>query len=199
MRIVDGKEIITPFMFLEVAKETKQYPMLTKIMIEKSFEYFSKNDYDFSLNISILDVQNEATVAYIKQMIDRYDIGDRLLFEILESEEITSDEKFLPFVEDMRNLGVKFAIDDFGSGYANFGFLLKMSPKYLKIDGDLVKEITKNEKSYNIVKTIISFSKQIDSIVIAEFVENKEIKKVLDDLGVIYMQGYYFSIPQVDV
>ena len=186
MRIVDGKEIITPFMFLEVAKETKQYPMLTKIMIEKSFEYFSKNDYDFSLNISILDVQNEATVAYIKQMIDRYDIGDRLLFEILES-------------EDMRNLGVKFAIDDFGSGYANFGFLLKMSPKYLKIDGDLVKEITKNEKSYNIVKTIISFSKQIDSIVIAEFVENKEIKKVLDDLGVIYMQGYYFSIPQVDV
>jgi len=199
MRIVDGKEIITPFMFLEVAKETKQYPMLTKIMIEKSFEYFSKNDYDFSLNISILDVQNEDTVAFIKEMIQRYDIGDRILFEILESEEITSDEKFLPFVADMRNLGVKFAIDDFGSGYANFGFLLKMNPKYLKIDGDLIKEIVKNEKSYNVVKAIISFAKQIDSIVIAEFVENEAIKKVLDELGVVYMQGYYFSMPLPEV
>lgn len=199
MRIVDGEEVIAPYTFLKVAKETKQYPMLTKIIIQKSFEYFANNDYDFSLNISILDVQNEDTVSYIKEMLKKYNMADRVLFEILESEEIISNEKFLPFVADMRKLGVKFAIDDFGSGYSNFGFLLKMNPKYLKIDGDLIKEITKNEKSYNIVKTIISFAKQIDSIVIAEFVENEEIKKILDDLGVVYMQGYYFSMPLPEV
>lgn len=55
-------------------------------------------------------------------------MNGRVLLEIVESEEIINDEKFIPFVEEMRALGVRFAIDDFGSGYSNFGFLLKMSP-----------------------------------------------------------------------
>ncbi|DAB31649.1 MAG TPA: hypothetical protein CFH79_08040, partial [Sulfurospirillum sp. UBA11407] len=196
MRIVDGEEVITPYMFLEVAKETKQYHTLTRMMIKKSFETFAQNEYDFSLNLSILDVQNEETISYLKEMVKKHHMSGRVLLEIVESEEIINDEKFIPFVEEMRALGVRFAIDDFGSGYSNFGFLLKMSPKYLKIDGALVKEITKSEKSLSIVKTIVSFAKQIDSIVIAEFVETQEIEEVLKSLGVSYMQGYHFSAPQ---
>ncbi|DAB35218.1 MAG TPA: hypothetical protein CFH82_01290 [Sulfurospirillum sp. UBA12182] len=196
MRIVDGEEVITPYMFLEVAKETKQYHTLTRMMIKKSFETFAQNEYDFSLNLSILDVQNEETISYLKEMVKKHHMNGRVLLEIVESEEIINDEKFIPFVEEMRALGVRFAIDDFGSGYSNFGFLLKMSPKYLKIDGALVKEITKSEKSLSIVKTIVSFAKQIDSIVIAEFVETQEIEEVLKSLGVSYMQGYHFSPPQ---
>lgn len=196
MRIVDGEEVISPYLFLEVAKETKQYSTLTRIMIKKSFEAFAQNEYDFSLNLSILDVQNEETINYLKEMIKKYHMKGRILLEIVESEEIINDDKFIPFVEEMRALGARFAIDDFGSGYSNFGFLLKMSPKYLKIDGALVKEITKSEKSLSIVKTIVSFVKQIDSIVIAEFVETQEIEEVLKSLGVSYMQGYHFSAPQ---
>lgn len=199
IRIKDGSEVITPYMFLDVAKETKLYPTLTKIMIAKTFEKFHNTNIEFSINLSLQDIEDENTVKFLQTKLDEYDVSSRLILEMLESEEIIQSEKFLPFVHAMRKRGVRFALDDFGSGYSNFSFLLKMHPKYLKIDGSLIKRITYDENSLNIVKTIMVFANQINATIIAEFVENEKIVEVLESLGIKHMQGYHFAPPSEEI
>lgn len=199
IRIKDADDIIAPYSFLGVAKETKQYLSLTKIMIEKSFAKFSKTDIEFSINISLQDIEDAQLLEFLTKKIDEYAVGGQLILEILESEDIIQSEKFLPFVSLMRKKGVKFALDDFGSGYSNFAFLLKMHPKYLKIDGSLIKAIAYDENSYNIVKTITLFAKQMNATIIAEFVENEKIVEILKDFDIHLMQGYHFAPPSENI
>jgi diguanylate cyclase (GGDEF)-like protein len=199
IRIIDKDHIITPYQFLDIAKETKQYRYLTRIMIEKTFKRFENEDAEFSINISMLDIENKETVQFLKDKIVQYHVQNKLILEILESEDVINSDKFLTFVDSMRILGVRFALDDFGSGYSNFAFLLKMHPRFLKIDGSLIKNIQIDKNSYSIVKTIVLFAKQLNAIVIAEFVENAEIVRVLQELDVHYMQGYHFSKPSKEL
>ena len=136
---------------------------------------------------------------YLISLIDHHRVGSRLILELLESEEILASEKFLPFVRDMKALGVRFALDDFGSGYSNFAFVFKIAPSFIKIDGSLVKNITHDKSAYSVVQAIVAFAKEVDAEVIAEFVENKEIVDVLQNCGIHLMQGYYFSIPSANL
>ena len=195
MRIQDGNEIIGPYAFLGIAKETKQYASLTKMMIAKTFETFAKTKSSFSINISLLDVEDAETVEFLIENLERYNIGKQLILEILETEEILLSEIFLEFVRTMKTYGVCFALDDFGSGYSNFAFLLKMQPKFLKIDGSLIQNIYNDPNAYKIVKTIVNFAREIDAEVVAEFVENAQIVEVLKTLKIHWMQGYHFGAP----
>lgn len=199
MRLKDEDTVISPYLFLDVAKETKLYHELSRMMMKKSFEAFEKNNYDFSLNISLLDIENRTTLNYLVSLIDHYRVGARLVLELLESEEILASEKFLPFVREMKALGVRFALDDFGSGYSNFAFVFKIAPSFIKIDGSLVKNITHDKSAYSVIQAIIAFAKEVDAEVIAEFVENKEIVDALEACGVHLMQGYYFSVPSANL
>ncbi|MDD4507036.1 MAG: cache domain-containing protein, partial [Sulfurospirillaceae bacterium] len=159
MRLVEEDKVISPYLFLEVAKETKLYHKLTRIMIQKSFQEFADKEASFSLNISLLDIENSTTREFLKDKINEFNIGHRLILELLESEEIITSEKFLPFVEEMRSLGVRFALDDFGSGYSNFSFVLQMHPYFVKIDGSLIKNIITDKNSYIVVQAIVAFAK----------------------------------------
>ncbi len=199
MRLKDEDTVISPYLFLDVAKETKLYHELSRMMMKKSFEAFEKNNYDFSLNISLLDIENRTTLNYLVSLIDHYRVGARLVLELLESEEILASEKFLPFVREMKALGVRFALDDFGSGYSNFAFVFKIAPSFIKIDGSLVKNITHDKSAYSVIQAIIAFAKEVDAEVVAEFVENKEIVDALEACGVHLMQGYYFSVPSANL
>jgi len=97
-----------------------------------------------------------------------------------------------------KKLGVKIAIDDFGSGYSNFIRIIRLKPDYLKIDGSLIKNIDKDNNSYEIVKSIIAFSKTLNIRTIAEYVHSEEIFNLLLELDVDEFQGYYFGKPDED-
>lgn len=195
MRLLDDDKAYSPFLFLDVAKETKLYHELTRIMIEKCFQTFANHDASFALNFSLLDIENKKTVSFLEEHIVKYNVGSRLILELLESEEILQSNQFLPFVEKMKALGVRFALDDFGSGYSNFAFVLKIAPAFLKIDGSLIKNMIADKNSYTIVQAIIAFAREINAEVIAEFVENEELMQALQSCDVHLMQGYFFSIP----
>ena len=83
MRLVEEDKVISPYLFLEVAKETKLYHQLTRIMIQKSFEKFADNEASFSLNISLLDIENTATREFLKDKINHYKLGNRLILQLL--------------------------------------------------------------------------------------------------------------------
>ena len=128
-------------------------------------------------------------------MINKYNVSSKVVFEILEDENVKNYELLINFVDEIKALGCKVAIDDFGSGYSNFEHLLKMNVDYLKIDASLIKNIAVDENSFKITKTIVEFAKNLNLKTIAEFVENEEIFNITKDLGTDYSQGYYFSAP----
>ena len=190
----DGK-VISPFFFLDISKKSNQYTKLTKIVIEKSFKKFSDLPFEFSVNISYEDIVDPEFLDFIKEKIKKYNVSNKVVFEILEDENVKNYELLINFVDEIKSLGCKVAIDDFGSGYSNFEHLLKMNVDYLKIDASLIKNIAVDENSFKITKTIVEFAKNLNLKTIAEFVENKEIFDITKELGTDFSQGYYFSAP----
>ncbi|UTJ05149.1 EAL domain-containing protein [Arcobacter roscoffensis] len=190
----DGK-VISPFFFLDISKKSNQYTKLTKIVIEKSFKKFSDLPFEFSVNISYEDIEDPDFLDFIKEKIKKYNVSNKVVFEILEDENVKNYELLINFVDEIKALGCKVAIDDFGSGYSNFEHLLKMNVDYLKIDASLIKNIAVDENSFKITKTIVEFAKNLNLKTIAEFVENEEIFNITKELGTDFSQGYYFSAP----
>lgn len=195
VRMVDEENIITPFFFLEVSKKANQYRNITKIVIEKSFKEFENLPFDFSINVSYEDIEDKNFLNYIKYKLKEYGVAKRVVWEILEDESIKSYEIVFDFVQEVKSLGCKVAIDDFGSGYSNFEHLLKLNVDYLKIDASLVKYVANDSNSYNVVKTIVYFANSLNLKTIAEYVENEEIFNIVKELGVDFSQGYHFSKP----
>ncbi|MBN2782564.1 MAG: EAL domain-containing protein, partial [Campylobacterales bacterium] len=131
VRIDDGDRLISPFFFLEISKKTKHYTQITKIMIEKTFEEFKDKKLEFSINLTVEDILNQKIKDFIFEMLSRYNIGDRVVFEIVESESIENFDDVLNFIDMIREYGCKIAIDDFGTGYSNFEYLLKLKTDYV--------------------------------------------------------------------
>jgi diguanylate cyclase (GGDEF)-like protein len=196
VRLVDEqKQVISPFYFLDIAKQSRLYESITKIMIKKSFQAFSNNHYEFSINLSIEDITDYNLFGYIKSMLNIYPLAERVCFEILETEKIEDYAVISNFVSEVRALGCKVSIDDFGSGYSNFSHLLNLNFDYLKIDATLIKDIHIDKHKQIIVKTIVTFAKELGIKTIGEFVESKEIYDFITQMGIDYSQGYYFSAP----
>ncbi len=195
VRMIDEDNIIAPFFFLDIAKRTRQYFHITKTVIYEAFEMFKDKEVDFSINLSIMDILDNQISEYILMMLEKYDIGSRVVFEIVESEYIENFEGVLSFVNEVKKYNAKIAIDDFGTGYSNFGYFIKIKADYLKIDGSLIKNIDTDRSAFLIVSTIVEFSKKLGMKTIAEYVENEKIFKVVKEMGIDYSQGHYFSAP----
>ncbi len=200
MRLIkEDASVISPYYFLEISKKSKQYLKLTKRIIRKSFEYFKDKDFEFSVNLTIKDIKNHEVSSFIIEKLKEYNLASKVVFEIVESEGIDNFEEINNFIDKVKELGCKIAIDDFGSGYSNFEYLIKLNADYIKIDGSLIKDILVNKNNQEIVITIIDFAKRQGFKTIAEFVSSKEIFDKVKELGVDYAQGYYIGEPKVEI
>lgn len=195
VRLIDGNNVISPYYFLDISKKSKQYLQLTKTIIQKTFDYFRDKDFEFSINLTFEDIKSEYISSFIIELLKEYKIGHRVVFEIVESEEIDNFRKINEFFVTIREYGCKIAIDDFGSGYSNFEYLAKLNVDYIKIDGSLIKDILINKSSQNIVSMLVNFAKGQNVKTIAEFVSNKDILNKVRELGIDYVQGYYIKEP----
>lgn len=198
VRMIDEEgKIVSPFFFLDIAKSAKLYPKLTKIIIEKSFKYFAKNNDKFSLNFSIEDILSPNIINFLKEKLREYpQIADRLVLEIVEDEGIENFDEITSFIKEIKQMGVGIAIDDFGSGYSNFEYLVKLKADTVKIDGSLIKNIDKNPEMLDVVRLIVEFAKRTDLKTIAEFVSSKDIADIVDGLGINSSQGFYYAEPK---
>ena len=194
--IQNDSKVIAPYAFLDIAIKSKLYPSITRSMIRKSFEFFQDKDYDFSINISIHDVLNNGTVNFIIKSLENFEKPHKVVFEILESDKMGNYEELKKFISTLKSFGCKIAIDDFGSGYSNFSHILELDVDYLKIDASLVKNVTTDENAKKITKTIIKFASSLDIKTIAEYVEDEASLKLLEQMGVDFVQGYYIGKPK---
>jgi len=195
VRLISNNEIITPYYFLNIAKKTRMYPYITRRMLYKSFKHFNKSKYNFSVNISLDDIIDIDTLNYIYYLLKEFNICKRLIFELTESERIEESEQVKDFIVKVKNMGCMIAIDDFGSGYSNFDYILKMNVDFIKLDSSLIKNIVDNKNSQIIVETIVDFTKKLNIKTIAEFVHSKEVFNKVKELKIDYSQGFYIGEP----
>ena len=200
MRMVDDDgEFIAPVYFLELAKKNKLYHQLTKIMIEKTFEKFHDLSCSVSINVSVEDILNKEIYNFILEKLEKSNMGERIGFEILESEGIENFDKVLEFIKDVKRYDVSISIDDFGTGYSNFEYLMKLKVDYIKIDGSMIKNIDTDKNSQMITQTIVEFAQKMNIKTVAEFVYSKNVFEKVAELNVDFVQGYYFGEPSQNI
>ena len=205
MRIEDINEkgevvYLSPYFFLDISVKTKQYLQLSNQIISKALKDLKKTDKQISINLSFKDILDSEFIVFLDESLKKITNEDksRVVFEILESDYISDYTLLEEFISKYRKQGIKIAIDDFGTGYSNFAHILKIRPNYIKIDGSLIKNIYSDKNSYEMVKSIIDFSKALNIRVIAEFVHSQEVFDSLVELGVDELQGFYLAEPKPD-
>ncbi|MEA1892371.1 MAG: GGDEF domain-containing phosphodiesterase [Campylobacterota bacterium] len=199
-RLLDeNNNVISPALFIPISKRIKVYDEVTKTIIKKSFEIFEKNGYDFSINLSMEDIVNGEIYEFILSKLKSSHASKRVIFEIVESEAVKDFDKIMRFIKEVRRYGAKIAIDDFGDGYSNFSYLIKMNVDFLKIDGSLIENIDTDKNSYLIVETIIEFANKLGIKVIAEYVHSSTVMDKVVDMGIEYSQGFYIDKPSLEI
>ena len=199
-RLIDKNEkILSPSLFIPIAKKIKVYNQVTKSVITKSFELFEKNDYEFNINLSIEDVMSSEMFTFILDKLKNSTAAQRVTFELLESEAVRDFKKVERFINEVKRYGAKIAIDDFGSGYSNFFYLTKMQADYIKIDGALIENIDVDKASLVVVETIVSFAKKLGIKTVAEYVHSSMVLDRVKHLGIEYSQGFYIDKPTVEI
>jgi len=198
IRYQDGAGVIhPPASFLNVAMNSRYYPKLTLKMLESVLRQFKNSMERFSINISVQDIESTENRNNLLVIIDKYsDASKRLTLEMIEQESFWKVPQLKSFIEELKGMGVSFAIDDFGAGYSNFRTLLDLKVDYLKLDGTLIRYLDKEKSSRDIVEMISQFSHSHGMGLVAEFVESDEILKVLRDLDVDFAQGYFIGRPE---
>ncbi len=203
LRMLDetGK-IIPPGAFLPAAE---RYNLISKIdywVIENTFTVLGNNrvfleQINFcSINLSGQSLTNPEILDSIIDHLDKSGTNaEKICFEITETSVISNLSMAMTFISTLKELGCRFALDDFGSGLSSFGYLKNLSVDYLKIDGMFVKGITDNPIDHAVVKSINDIGQVMGMQTIAEFVENDDIKSMLSKLGVNYAQGYGIGKP----
>jgi len=200
IRLIDTDgSVISPYKFLTIAQKSKLYPQLTKIMIEKSCQYFQHKETTFSVNLSINDMLDADMVAYIQKSIKKYNVNNKIVFEILETEGVENYEEVSLFILNIKRLGCKISIDDFGSGYSSFEHILKLDIDYLKIDGSLIKNLETDKNSLIVVETIVDFAKKLNLVVVAEYVHNQVVFEIVKSLDIERVQGFYLGEPSENI
>ncbi len=193
------QSLIYPNKFLNIAKTSRQYLDITRIVIKKSFEQFRDSDFEFSINLTLEDILDTSLQEFLFKNIKKYNVGEKLTIEIVESEQISEYKPIVEFVKKLKSFGSKIAIDDFGSGYSNFEYLLEIDADYVKIDGTIISKVLENDYSAEIIKSIVSFCKKMGIKTIAEYVSNEEILDKVTELGVDYSQGFHTGRPEQKV
>jgi len=188
--------IIYPNMFLETITQTAVYRDLTKRVMQIVFQKIQENALYISINLNFSDILDDEIFLFIVQELrSNSKIASFLSIELLEYEAIAERKIIGERLLEIKKYGTKIAIDDFGSGYANYDIFNLLPIDIIKIDGSLVKNINKSHISYSIVKSIAILAQELGLEVIAEFVETDDILDVLQEMNIKYGQGFYLAKP----
>lgn len=200
MRIFDKDgNMLMPNVFIHKAKKSRLYQKLMEILFDKIIIYIQKYKIHISINLDYTDILNPQIKKTIISKIKVNNVGSHITFEVLESEKVSNFELVNDFIKEVRTYGAKIAIDDFGTGFSNYENILNLDIDYIKIDGSLIKNINSDKNSYEMVKSIVDFSKALNIKVVAEFVHSKEVYENLLDLGVDEFQGFYLGEPSLKI
>ena len=200
--ISEQGEIIPPGAFMSSAERYLLMPKIDIWVVENLFNWLSQyghynSNEIFAINLSGQSLVDETLLYRIKQLFEEYAIPSSCIsFEITETAAISNLSQAQLFIRELKQLGCKFALDDFGSGLSSFAYLKSLPVDYLKIDGAFVKDMVKDPIDRAMVESIHNIGSVMKLKTIAEFVEDDDILNALKEVGVNFAQGYGIARPK---
>jgi EAL domain-containing protein (putative c-di-GMP-specific phosphodiesterase class I) len=204
----DAGNVICPGTFIPAAERYNLMPHLDRWVIRTLFQQLKSkfNPYNlldnpskfpcYSINLSGASFNDSSFLHFVKQQFLTHQIcPEQICFEITETAAITHLKKAVKFIEELKQLGCRFALDDFGSGMSSLTYLKTLPVDYLKIDGQLIKPIANDPVAMAMIEAIVHISKAMGLQTIAEFVESEEVLDQVQTLGINYVQGYAIGYP----
>jgi diguanylate cyclase (GGDEF)-like protein/PAS domain S-box-containing protein len=204
IRLDDGDgNLISPGAFIPAAE---RYGLMTRIdhrVVGKAVEWLIGQSVrdgrheNVAINVSSKSVGDEGFLEFVRQQIARNEIdATSLCFEITETGVIENFTQAIKFINTFREMGCRFALDDFGSGMSSFAYLKNLPVDYLKIDGTFIRDMADDPVDHSMVESITRTGHVMGKKIIAEWVETEAVLEKLKALGVDYVQGYLVHKPE---
>jgi len=196
--------IIPPGAFLPAVERFNLSLQLDLWVIKSAFDWIKKATLKLikipflSINLSGQNLGNRQLLVFINDLLESssQQIKNKICFEITETAAINNLTDARTFIAELKEQGVKFSLDDFGSGLSSFDYLKNLPVDFLKIDGQFVKNIENDAIDLALVRSINEIGHVMGKKTIAEFVENEQILEILSDLKIDYVQGYHLGKPR---
>lgn len=189
--------VISPVEFIPLAEQSGLIIPLGYWVLEEACQVLSslpQPDISISVNVSLIQMRDPAFISTVARLLERYvSPPGRLHLEVTESVFHAENAGISDMINQLRKMGVKIAIDDFGTGYSSLSVIQHMSVDYVKIDRSFIAHL--DDKGSAIVQAVMNISRALHFKVIAEGVETLPQVAFLQNCGVHYLQGYYFSKP----
>lgn len=198
LRIVDDDgELLPPASFISAAERYNQIQSVDRWVIGTAFRWLSEHpDHEASINLSGQSIGDAQLLPFVLRQFDISGLSPhRVCFEITETAAIGDLPSALMFMNALRAVGVRFALDDFGIGMSSFSYLKTLPVDFVKIDGSFTKTLLTDPVNKGIVEAIVQIAKLCGLQTIAEWVETEEVKEVLHAIGVDHAQGWLIGKP----
>jgi EAL domain-containing protein (putative c-di-GMP-specific phosphodiesterase class I) len=213
LRLVDEMgNLVMPGAFIPAAERYNLMHRIDRWVIRTLFasvgEQYRKNtnlsqlhpgvrDCVYAINLSGASLNDEQLIDFVREQLTLYQIPPEMIcFEITETVAIANLAQAAQFMRSLKQIGCRFALDDFGSGMSSFAYLKNLPVDYLKIDGGFVKQIVDEPIDLAMVEAINHIGHVMGIQTIAEFVENQTILEKITAIGVDYAQGYSIAHPR---
>ena len=198
LRVQHHNDLIMPHTFIPTAERYGKISEIDIWVLNETLSYLSNHpDQSMNANLSGITMCNAQARRQIYDIVKKHpDQAPKLCLEITETAAIANSGACVIFMQQLTQLGVNFAIDDFGAGMSFFGFLKDLPIKYVKIDGSFIKNVCHNEVDAAVVKTITEAAKKMSIQTVAEFVKDEATYNKVTELGIDFAQGYCLDKPQ---
>ncbi|MGM9944939.1 MAG: EAL domain-containing protein [Lysinibacillus sp.] len=197
LRWTHQEKSISPAEFIPVIEENQQLMELEIWVIEevlKQMADWQKANIQLNvhINISIQTLQEISFFNRFREIAANYPVSsENIIFEITERSTITLTESLLSNMSQLAELGVKFAIDDFGAGSTSFSYITELPISIIKID----KQFLKNEENTSVLNAIINALNTLNMTIVAEGIETNTMMMQMVNKDVQFIQGYYYAKP----
>jgi EAL domain-containing protein (putative c-di-GMP-specific phosphodiesterase class I) len=211
LRLVDEDgQVVLPGAFLPAAERYGLMPTIDRWVVGTLFARYGKEfreqwetyckdgqrDCMYTINLSGVTLSDHAFLDFVRDQLQQWGVPPSMIcFEITETAAIANLPHAMHFIRELKLLGCRFALDDFGSGVSSFAYLKNLPVDFLKIDGGFVRDIVENPVDRAMVEAINNIGHVMGIRTIAEFVENPAILEKIEALGVDYCQGYNIGLP----
>lgn len=200
LRMVGGNgELVPPAVFLPYAEKHGTILDIDRWVVRNAFRLFNKYNMQdrkttLEINLSGKTITDSGILSFIKEELSASQVDTRyIIFEVTESAVVENIDYARYFMKELCSQGFQFALDDFGIGFCSFAYLKHLPVDLLKIDGSFIRNLSDNPTDQCFVKAIADIGRGLEKKIIAEFVENKRVIPLLQEFGVNYGQGHYFS------
>ncbi|MEL6950766.1 MAG: EAL domain-containing protein [Pseudomonadota bacterium] len=197
-------DVMLPEKFFAAAEHYQMMPRIDRFVIQSFFESVGRHmdtmalhEASFALNLSGQSLGEPAFHEFVRQAVLNGSLSpEQICFEITETAAIANREGAIAFMNTMRELGCRFALDDFGAGLSSFAYLRDLPVDILKIDGSFVRDMDTNKVSESMVAASAQVARVMGLKTVAEFVETEAVRDGLAQLGVDYGQGFLLGKPK---